>query len=53
MVKAIVMDAGYKVPHITRQLIKDGIAPVFPRTAPKTKDGFFRKYDYVYDEHYI
>lgn len=40
-VKTIVMDAGYKVPHITRQLIKDGIAPVFPGTAPKTKDGFF------------
>ena len=26
--------------------------PVLPYTRPKTKDGFFRKHRYVYDEHY-
>ena len=25
--------------------------PVMPYTAPKTKDGFFKKYEYVYDEY--
>ena len=26
--------------------------PILPYTRPKTKDGFFRKHRYVYDEHY-
>ena len=26
--------------------------PVLPYTRPKTKDGFFRKHEYIYDEHY-
>ena len=33
-------------------LIDDGVKPVMPYTAPKTKDGFFKKYEYVYDEYY-
>jgi transposase len=49
-IETIVMDAGYKVPYIARQLIKDEISPLFPGVAPKTKDSFFKKYDYVYDE---
>lgn len=50
--KAIVMDAGYKNPPIAKLLIDDGIAPVMPYHAPMTQKGFFRKYEYVYDEHY-
>lgn len=45
-----VMDAGYKIPAIARQLIKDGKTPVMPYKRPMTKDGYFKKYDYVYDE---
>jgi len=48
----IVADAGYKVPHIVRRLIKDGVVPLLPRIDPKTKDGFFRKYEYAYDEYH-
>lgn len=31
------MDAGYKTPAIARMLIKDGILPVLPYTAPRKK----------------
>ena len=32
-------------------LIDDGVTPVFPYKRPMTKDGFFRKHEYVYDEY--
>lgn len=47
-----VMDAGYKIPAIMRELIKNGKVPVVPYKRPMTKSGFFKKYEYVYDEHY-
>lgn len=50
--KYMPMDAGYKIPAIARLLLKDGITPVFPYKAPMTKKGFFRKYEYIYDEYY-
>ena len=48
----MVLDAGYKTPSIARELLKDGIQPLFPYKRPMTKDGFFKKYEYVYDEYY-
>jgi transposase len=48
----IVADAGYRTPAIAHELIEDGIDPLFPYKRPMTKDGFFRKYEYVYDEYY-
>ena len=50
-VSMIVMDAGYKNPAIAKLLIDDGIKPLFPYRRPMTKDGFFKKADYVYDEY--
>lgn len=50
--KYYVMDAGYKIPAIARQLIKDEKKPIMPYKRPMTKDGFFKKYEYVYDEFY-
>ncbi len=47
----VVADAGYKTPAIAHRLLEDGIEPLFPYTCPKTKDGFFRKHEFVYDEH--
>jgi len=47
----IVMDAGYKTPAIVRRLLKDGVVPLLPRTDPKTGKGYFRKYEYAYDEY--
>ena len=48
----LIADAGYKTPGIAKLLIDDGIKPLFPYKAPMTKKGFFRKYDYAYDEYY-
>jgi transposase len=48
----IVMDAGYKTPAIAKLLIDDEIKPLFPYKRPMTQEGFFKKYDYVYDEYF-
>ena len=48
---AVAADAAYKTPAITNFLLENQMLPVLPYTRPKTKDGFFRKHDYVYDEH--
>ena len=47
-----VVDAGYKTPAIAKLLIDDGIKSLFPYKAPMTKDGYFKKYEYAYDEYY-
>lgn len=51
-IKTLVMDAGYKTPAIAKLLIDDGINPLLPYKRPMTKEGFFKKYEYVYDEYY-
>ena len=48
----VVADAGYKTPAIAHQLLEDGIQPLFPYTRPKTKEGFFGKHEFAYDEYY-
>lgn len=48
---AIAMDAGYVTPYICKTLFDDNILPTLPYKRPMTKDGFFKKYDYVYDEY--
>ncbi|QOS98170.1 IS1182 family transposase [Brevibacterium sp. JNUCC-42] len=49
---AVAVDAGYKTPYIAKTLITSGIRPAMPYTRPHTKDGFFKKYEYAYDEHF-
>ncbi len=49
--KAVAGDAAYKTPTITKYLIENDRIPA-PYTRPRTKEGFFRKHEYVYDEHY-
>ena len=51
-VETVIMDAGYKTPSIAKLIMDNGQTPLFPYTKPMTKDGFFKKYDYVYDEFY-
>jgi len=48
----VIMDAGYRTPAIAHELLTDGILPLLPYKRPMTKDGFFKKYEYVYDEYY-
>lgn len=49
---AVAVDAGYKTPYIAKYLMDQDILPVMPYTRPRTKPGFFRKHEYVYDEYY-
>lgn len=51
-IETLVMDAGYKTPAIAKLVIDDDIQPLLPYKRPMTKAGFFKKYEYVYDEYY-
>ena len=51
-IQTIVVDAGYKTPAICREIIKAGIDPIMPYKRPMTAKGYFKKYEYVYDEYY-
>jgi len=51
-INTLIADAGYKTSAIAKLLLDDGIKPLFPYKSPMTKDGFFKKSDFVYDEYY-
>ena len=51
-IKKLIADAGYKTPAIAKLLLDDGIAPIFPYKRPQTKEGYYKKYEYVYDAYY-
>ena len=51
-VKAVVADSAYRTPWIAKRIIDDGRTPSLPYKSPMTPDGYFRKYEYVYDEYY-
>ena len=48
----VVADAGYRTPWICKLVIDDGLIPVLPYKRPMSKDGFFRPYEYIYDENF-
>lgn len=47
----VTMDSGYRTPAIAKLLLDDGLTPLFPYKRPMTKEGFFKKYEFVYDEY--
>lgn len=51
-VKMVALDAGYKTPWIMKQIFDSERLPSTPYKRPMTKDGFYKKHEYVYDEHY-
>ncbi len=51
-IENIVVDAGYKTPAIAKEVLDDGKKLITPYKRPMTKVGFFKKYEYVYDEQY-
>ena len=51
-IEKLIADAAYKTPAIAKLLIDDNIAPIFPYKCPQTKEGFFKKYEYIYDEYF-
>lgn len=48
--KLLCLDAGYANPSIEKTIIDDEKEILVPYVRPKTKDGFFKKHEYVYDE---
>ena len=51
-VETIAMDSAYRTPWICKRVFGDDRNASLPYKCPMTKDGFFRKYEYVYDEYY-
>lgn len=49
-IKYVVADAGYITPHICKQILDNKQTPIMPYKRPMTKRGYFKKYEYVYDE---
>lgn len=50
-IAAVAIDAGYKTPYISKLLLESDVLPSMPYKRPMTKEGFFKKHDYVYDEY--
>lgn len=51
-IKAVVDDAGYKTPWISKRILDDGRIPVLPYKRPMGKKDFFPPYEYAYDEYF-
>ena len=51
-INTIIADAGYRTPAIAKLLLDDGITPLLPYKRPMTKEGYFNKREYVYDEYH-
>lgn len=51
-ISVIAIDAGYITPYICKTILDDNTIPAIPYKRPMTKKEFFKKYEYVYDEHY-
>ena len=50
--KYVVADAGYKTPWIAKRVIDDDRIPILPYKRPMGKSGFFRPYEFIYDEYF-
>ena len=50
--KAVAVDAGYKLPSSMKKILDSERIPCVPYRRPMTKEGFFKKYEYVYDGYY-
>jgi transposase len=51
-VEMVALDSAYKTPWIMKQIFDSNRLPSVPYKRPMTKQGFFKKYEYVYDEYY-
>jgi len=51
-IRMVAIDSGYRTPWIMKQVFDSGRLPCVPYKCPMTKEGFFKKYEYVYDEHF-
>jgi transposase len=51
-VEMVAVDSGYKTPWIMKQVFDSERLPSTSYKRPMTKEEFFRKHEYVYDEYY-
>jgi len=51
-IEAAALDSAYKTPWIMKQIFDSGRIAATLYKRPMTKDGFFKKYEYVYDKYY-
>jgi transposase/transcription elongation factor Elf1 len=51
-IQTVTMDSAYRTPWICKRVFGDDRNASLPYKSPMTKDGYFRKYEYVYDEYY-
>ncbi len=51
-IQNICLDAGYITPAICRAILENKQKMYAPYKRPMTKSGYYKKYDYVYDEQY-
>jgi len=51
-IQTVTMDSAYRTPWICKRVFGDDRNASLPYKCPMTKDGFFKKYEYVYDEYY-
>ena len=51
-IETVVGDTAYKTPAIAKLLSDRKISLLSTYSRPKTKDGFYPKYEYVYDKYY-
>jgi len=49
-IKYFVGDAAYITPHICKTIIDSNMIPAMPYKRPMTKEGYFKKYEFTYDE---
>lgn len=52
LIKNITVDSGYATPRLCKLIMDDNITPYMPYKCPMTKKGFFKKYEFVYDEEF-
>jgi len=51
-IQTVAMDSAYRTPWICKRVFGDERKASLPYRCPMTKDGFFKKYEYVYDEYF-
>ena len=50
-IKYFVGDAAYSTPHICKTIIDLDMIPAFPYTRKGYRKGYFKKYEFIYDEY--
>lgn len=51
-IEMVAIDNGYRTPWIMKQVFDSARLPSVPYKRPMTKEGFFKKHEYVYNEFY-